>query len=108
MPSRSPPFDSSAPNSYAISLGIGFDGRSYRYKDFRYDRLADAINYAQQATDEGETQQYHPWVAPKQLTVEEQDLMNAHKISFDGIRYHLFGFKYDHLTDAVNQALRIS
>lgn len=28
-------------------LGITFDGRSYRYEDYRYDRLADAINYAQ-------------------------------------------------------------
>lgn len=28
-------------------LNITFDGRSYRYEQYRYDRFADAINYAQ-------------------------------------------------------------
>lgn len=28
-------------------LGIAFDGRYYRYEEYRYDRFVDAINYAQ-------------------------------------------------------------
>ena len=28
-------------------LGIGFDGRQYTFSSYRYDRLSDAINYAE-------------------------------------------------------------
>jgi hypothetical protein len=28
-------------------LGITYDGKYYRYKEYRYDRVADAVNYAQ-------------------------------------------------------------
>lgn len=31
------------------SLGIQFDGRAFRFAGFRYDRLADAVNYARRA-----------------------------------------------------------
>lgn len=29
-------------------LGITFDGQSYRYKEYRYDLLSDALTYARQ------------------------------------------------------------
>ena len=28
-------------------MGITYDGKHYRYKEYRYDRVADAVNYAQ-------------------------------------------------------------
>lgn len=31
------------------SLGIQFDGRTFRFAGYRYDRLADAVNYARRA-----------------------------------------------------------
>jgi hypothetical protein len=31
------------------SLGIQFDGRNFRFAGYRYDRLADAVNYARRA-----------------------------------------------------------
>lgn len=39
-----------APNAATLllmtQLGITFDGKYYRYDDYRYDRFIDAINYA--------------------------------------------------------------
>jgi len=36
------------------SLAICFDGRQYRYRDYRYDRLDDAIAYARLQRERGE------------------------------------------------------
>jgi hypothetical protein len=35
-----------AERTLMISLGIEFDGRVFRFASYRYDRLADAVNYA--------------------------------------------------------------
>jgi hypothetical protein len=34
-------------------LGIQFDGRAFRFAGYRYDRLADAVNYARRANEVG-------------------------------------------------------
>ena len=36
------------------SLGIRFDGRQYRYRDYRYDRAEDAVAYARPQREPGE------------------------------------------------------
>jgi hypothetical protein len=36
------------------SLAIRFDGRQYRYRDYRYDRLDDAVAYAELQLKRGE------------------------------------------------------
>lgn len=42
VPSSSAPSDAQLMDQY----GITFDGRQYAYRDFRYDRLGDAVSYA--------------------------------------------------------------
>ena len=42
-----PPTD--AEQALMASLGIQFDGRAFRFAGYRYDRLANAVNYARQA-----------------------------------------------------------
>ena len=46
-PAFVPPTD--AEQLLMASLGIQFDGRSFRFAGYRYDRLADAVLYARQA-----------------------------------------------------------
>lgn len=31
--------------------GISFDGEKYQFSGYRYDKLADAVNYARQGSD---------------------------------------------------------
>jgi len=38
-----------AEQALMASLGIQFDGRAFRFAGYRYDRLANAVNYARQA-----------------------------------------------------------
>lgn len=46
-PEWRPPEKPSAEQQRAMSeLGVSFDGKHYRYREYRYDHLADAINYA--------------------------------------------------------------
>jgi hypothetical protein len=46
-PAIVPPTD--AEQMLMASLGIQFDGRTFRFAGYRYDRLADAVLYARQA-----------------------------------------------------------
>lgn len=88
-------------------FGIGFDGRYYRYRDYRYDRLSDALNYAElessrpgwQASD-GPSQ----WLQPHHPTEAEQALMAQLAVTFDGKYYLYEGYRYDRCIDAINYA----
>lgn len=42
-----PELPTTATQRLMTELGIAFDGRYYRYEEYRYDRFVDAINYAQ-------------------------------------------------------------
>ncbi|WP_141104340.1 hypothetical protein [Noviherbaspirillum denitrificans] len=92
----------------AASMGIGFDGRFYRYKTFRYERFSDAISYAEL---ERRRPQYRatvidapPWEKPVEPSEQEQRVMAALGITFDGRYYRFDGYRYEQCGDAANYA----
>jgi len=87
---------------------ISFNGRHYQFSRFRYDRLADAVNYArlQRARSAG-------WDAPGPMPAPEQveapdaaqrALMAASAITYEQGVYHLGAYRYDRLADALAYA----
>jgi hypothetical protein len=89
-------------------FGVAFDGRCYRYKEYRYDLLSDALNYAQldrsRPTYRAEADIQPQWVEPEKPTEEEQRRMAELGITFDGKYYRYGDYRYDHFTDAINYA----
>jgi hypothetical protein len=89
-------------------LFIAYDGRQYQYRSYRYDHLEDAINYARLQGCElpasaGPARM--PPAQPVEVPDESQRrLMTELAITFrDGV-YHLEGYRYDRLADAVSYA----
>lgn len=89
-------------------MGVGFDGHFYRYRTFRYERCSDAVNYAK--LDQGK-QQYRtkvidaaPWEKNVEPTDQEQGVMTALGITFDGRYYRYEGYRYERCADAANYA----
>ncbi|NEX64646.1 hypothetical protein [Noviherbaspirillum galbum] len=87
-------------------LGIGFDGHYYRYGAYRYERCADAVNYARlERSRPGYQERNHPeplWLEPPTPTVADQHNMSELAVSFDGKSYRFDGYRYDRLADAIN------
>lgn len=89
------------------AFSIDYDGRHYRYDGYRYDRLADAVSYAElmqsrQTQAEGSCAvTYHHVESP---TASDKALMAAYSITFSEGVYGYSGFRYDRLADAVNYA----
>jgi hypothetical protein len=46
VPSKQPAPTTEAQQAQMASLGIRFEDGAYRFRDFRYDGLSDAVNYA--------------------------------------------------------------
>ncbi|HYD95315.1 MAG TPA: hypothetical protein VEC01_08315 [Noviherbaspirillum sp.] len=92
----------------AASLGVGFDGRFYRYRAFRYDLCSDAVRYAKLDRDKpqyrGKVIRAVPWEKPIEPTDEEQRLMQELKITFDGRYYRYESYRYENCADAANYA----
>ncbi|HZX32307.1 MAG TPA: hypothetical protein VFF03_13230 [Rhodocyclaceae bacterium] len=90
-----------------IRYGIGFDGRCYRYREYRYDRLADALRYAElDSARSGRPPLQAPgeWLAPHRPTAEDREVMASLGIAFDGKHYLYDGYRYDRCGDAVAYA----
>lgn len=91
----------------AATLGISFDGRAYHYRDYTYDHLADALNYA---TLDHARPGFRPQAAPHQWkqwaepTPQERAQMNAHGIGYDRGRYSYGPYRYDALEAALAYA----
>jgi hypothetical protein len=91
-------------------LGIWFDGRSFHYQEYRYDRLDDAVAYAKiDQRRPGRHQLALPetweqWCGP---TSDELALMTAFGISYEGGAYHFREFRYDTLEQAAAYARMI-
>ena len=94
----------------AAELCIGFDGRSFAYRGYRYDRFTDAVDYARldRARDFNEPGADN--TAPLELAMlpneADQNLMRALDISFADGAFHWREYRYDRLTDAVAYARR--
>jgi hypothetical protein len=89
-------------------FAIAYNGRHYQYDRYRYDYLADAVNYARLqrfllpgSGDVGPLPPPEDVQAPDE---SQRQLMAASAITFrDGV-YHLGPYRYDRLADAVNYA----
>lgn len=92
-------------------LDIWFDGRSYHYQEYRYDRLADAIAYAK--ADQRRPgyrpaplpQSWEQWTGP---TSDEVEIMATLGIVYERGTYRYREFQYDFLEQALAYAHRIS
>jgi hypothetical protein len=87
---------------------IAFNGRYYFYGPYRYDHLADAVNYARlQRANVGTGEQISAMPAPEQVEApseSQRQLMNKLDITFLHGVYRLGAYRYDRLADAVAYA----
>jgi hypothetical protein len=89
-------------------FAITYNGRHYEYDVYRYDHLADAVNYATlQRSKAPRDDEVRP--TPSREYVEDPDesqraLMATLAITFQNGRYRLGDFRYDRLADAVDYA----
>jgi hypothetical protein len=89
----------------SMPAGIVFDGRYYRYKSYRYDRLADACDYARRdpllpASVAGPNDHPKPAKVEQPTEVEWRTITDLN-ITFDGKCYRYKEYRYDHFADAV-------
>jgi len=89
-------------------LSIRHDGRHYVFEDYRYDRFADAVGYAQLMRAQAQREQ-EPYQSTYDTITESPDgldrkLMKTLHISFSAGVYEFRGYRYDRLIDAVNYA----
>jgi hypothetical protein len=93
----------------AATLGVSFDGRTYHYRDYSYERLSDALDYAQRdrATPgfraEDAPRIWKQWAAP---TPEERLRMARHGIVYAHGHYCYGPYRYDTLSAAMAYAQR--
>jgi hypothetical protein len=89
-------------------LSITFNGRKYGYRGYRYDRFADAVNYARldrlRAFADRGSEDFAPLEHGPAPGEAELELMCTLGISFaDGV-FHWREYRYDRLADAVAYA----
>lgn len=88
------------------ALGVLFDGRSYWYRNYRYDLLDDALAYARldraRSTGQDRSSDPHPWRGRAPPPSATQELMTQLGIVFDGRGYRYRSFRYDEYIDAIN------
>jgi diguanylate cyclase (GGDEF)-like protein len=93
----------------AASLGVSFDGRAYHYRDYSYDQLTDALDYARldhakpSSHDEPTARHWHECCAP---TAGERLQMAAHGIEYANGFYYYGPYRYDLLVAALEYARR--
>lgn len=85
-------------------FSIAFNGRHYQYDRYRYDYLADAVNYARLHPGSDASGAMPPAQVVEAPDESQRRLMAALAITFrDGV-YHLDTYRYDRLADAVSYA----
>ena len=92
-----------------VKADITFDGRQYRYGSYRYDRLEDALVYAQIARARGEAPDFSaaPETAEPAPGPAETELMAELGITPDERGgYRCGDYRYERLADAVAYARR--
>lgn len=93
----------------ADQLCIRYNGRSYGYRGYRYDRFLDAVNYARldRARDFSEGPGDDPSMEPVRLpTAAEREQMQALAITFQDGVFRWREFRYERLADALAYATR--
>jgi len=93
----------------ALAFGISFDGRAYHYREYSYDRLADALDYAKLDRakpgfrEERAPRHWKQWFGP---TPEDRLQMAAHGIGYESGYYCYGPYRYELLAAALNYARR--
>ena len=99
-----------ADRDHAMQLGISFNGAQFTFRDFKYDRLRDALAYAEldrlQAGQHAAASLQEDWLERPLPGIEDQALMKQHGISLEGCRYRYKEYLYDRLADALSYAGR--
>ena len=93
--------------SQMAELRVRYDGRSYHYRGYRYDRFVDAVNYAQLDRSRGFSEVAGEEAALEQVplpTEADRALMQALAISFDEGVFRWRAYRYERLADAVAYA----
>lgn len=89
-------------------LGVRFDGRQYRYRSYRYDRLSDALNYARlqpaPAPDAQEEEAFSDIPREALPGESQQHLMAQLGITRQDGRYCYREYRYDRWADALAYA----
>jgi hypothetical protein len=105
----SPQHSDDAVASQMAELRIRFDGRAYHYRQYRYDRFIDAVNYARLGHERGLSAPPGEEAPLEQVplpTEADRALMRALAISFEGGAFRWREHRYDRLADAVAYATR--
>jgi hypothetical protein len=105
-----PPLQDDANEEHMLmaEYSIGYDGLRYAYNGYRYDRLADAVDYAKllrarpSMQDRGGPSTRRAEIGVP--TAADRELMTSLAIRFEAGTYRFEGFRYDRLADAVNYA----
>ena len=104
-----PALEAQARQDLMAELEIHYNGRHFRFRGYRYDRLEDAVAYARlersralqgwahTVPSEGEADADAP-VSPSVCDRAEMEVLG---VSFEAGRYVFQGFHYDHLQDAL-------
>lgn len=89
-------------------LGIHHIAGNFLYRQYRYENLTDAVNYAElergKIDYQAEVNVLPAWLPPTPPTNGDWRAMKELGITFDGKRYHFLGYRYDRFQDAINHA----
>lgn len=89
-------------------LGIHHIAGNFLYRQYRYERLVDAVNYAElergKIDYQAEVNVLPAWVPSAAPTHGDWRVMKELGVTFDGQRYHFLNYRYDRFQDAINQA----
>jgi hypothetical protein len=91
-----------------LEAGVTFDGRRYKYLEYQYDILSDALNYS--LLDRAKSSHKMPidvqmvWKEPHTPSMADKLDMDRLSITFDGRYYRFKDYRYDNLTDACSYA----
>jgi hypothetical protein len=89
-------------------FSIVHGGRHYYFDDYRYERLADAVAYAQvlqsRASPRSDTCSRARFDDVESPDAADRQLMTTLDISFENGMYQFEGFRYEHLADAAGYA----
>jgi hypothetical protein len=92
----------------ALALDVTFNGTQFCYRNFRYDKLSDAMAYARlDALRDNYKSAFRvdpEWLPRPAPSHTEIGLMGRYAISFDGRHYRFAEHRYDRLADALAYA----
>ena len=92
----------------ALALNVTFNGRHFRYRQFKYDKLADAMAYARLDGSRDGNQAMstvdQEWLPRPVASDADKVLMERFAISVEGNAFRYQGYRYDLLADALKCA----